>query len=40
MSAGPAHDALSDREHEVLRLLGQGKSVRRSPGRLSYRPKL
>lgn len=26
--SGPAHDALSDRELEVLRLLGQGRSVK------------
>ena len=27
-SDGPGHDALSDREHEVLRLLGKGESVK------------
>jgi len=39
MSAGPAHDALSDREHEVLRLLGQGKSVKEIAGALELSSK-
>lgn len=38
-AAGPKHAALSDREHEVLRLLGQGKSVKEIAGALNLSSK-
>lgn len=36
---GPAHEALSDRELEVLRLLGQGRSVKEIAGALDLSSK-
>lgn len=39
IDAGPAHDALSDREHEVLRLLGKGRSVKEIGAELELSPK-
>jgi two-component system invasion response regulator UvrY len=36
---GPAHDALSDREYEVLCLLGSGRSVKEAAAALDLSPK-
>jgi len=36
---GPAHDALSDREYEVLCLLGSGRSVKEAAAALGVSPK-